>query len=692
MKYLRMPGKPIPAPVLDKLGQITDKLYPGKSINLKPDLVQELVLVSSHPAAVAVAGAEWLGIEEKRRALEWLIRRADTAAADGAIAEILKTAKSHPSELPNLATLANKHAGAAVTTRRLIGSFSLSALALLACACTVPRNGGEPVLRIAAAQMLLLSYEAAEGSWGEGVADYLGMPTAKEVAEECRANWVLSVTEILASLDAIAAGQGTGIPQAFGLVADELRKSLGSPAQQTTSVVAAPSNTPATPATTQATTPAAQPTAAQTTTTQENQAMTAAATTNTATSSAVVALGNVPAHFLPILDATLGSAAPGLSVKVLIDSINAMTSDVEKLTQAHAEELRIVKATAASASSQASITLPTQKLGGTVIPAGTVTWVEANSIFKEMKGISLKVPFFTWDSAHPDVPQEAPTYLFRKSILLPVLRALASGSECVWAKGNTGSGKTTLFEQIAARLNWPLARVAMDGNVDRSALVGRMNLSSDGNGGARSEWLPGVLETAIAGGYLLLLDELDAAHRNSIYAIQPLLEGKGLRILEDGGREVQMHPFCRILATGNTGGNGDDTGLYPATNVLSAATLDRFTEMVEVPYVTKAEEEKLLSAAAPALPAALVTRLAKFAAEMRNAFVNREIVVSFSPRRSMAMARAVSDYLAMGIKEDKALSLAAIGKVKNPAPAENQVRVSELIRTALACSADDSAE
>ena len=255
-----------------------------------------------------------------------------------------------------------------------------------------------------------------------------------------------------------------------------------------------------------------------------------------------------------------------------------------------------------------------------------------------------------------------------------------SGSDHLFLLGDfTVTHNTTFIEQVASRLGWPVARVAYDSNVDRAELVGRMQLTPDGKGGTESKWLPGILERAISGGYILLCDEMDAGHPNALYTLQPLLEGKGLTLLEDGGRMIPRHPFSRIVATGNTTGNGDPSGLYPACRILSAATLDRFQDFVQVPYLTESEETNLIKSQAPGLKAATVEKIVKFGSELRKAFTSGETPISFSPRRSVAFARHVEDLQAIGIKSEAlCISIAFRSKLYDAAPEEHRQRLLEI--------------
>jgi len=404
-------------------------------------------------------------------------------------------------------------------------------------------------------------------------------------------------------------------------------------------------------------------------------------------SNATTNLSSLNAAYKPIIDGMFVQSGLSVTVDQIIADIKAK-DDLEQLLAVEKQAAQVtidglqkqLTAVKAAPAMPSTINITSHS---TTIPSGTMSMVDASSLFPLLSGLALQVPSFTWDHAHPDVPAINPDYIFRKESLVKAVRCLASG-ENLWLSGHTGSGKTTLIEQVAARLGWPVARVAFDSNVGRSELVGRMQLAGDGKGGTESSWLAGILERAITNGYILLCDEMDAGHPNSLYTLQPLLEGKSLTLLEDGGRIVPASPVFRTVATGNTTGNGDPSGLYPACRILSAATLDRFSTFISVPYMTLDEESKLISSSVPSLSQKLVGKLAKFACEMRNAFTTNQTPVSYSPRRSVAFAREVADLFAMGYKnEQEVLTAAFRSKLYDAASEEFRQRLTEIANASL---------
>lgn len=285
------------------------------------------------------------------------------------------------------------------------------------------------------------------------------------------------------------------------------------------------------------------------------------------------------------------------------------------------------------------------------IPSGRTKEYKVDSLFLVLKKakISFPVTGYEWDGEHPHVPKVNPNYVFKTETLLPLLMGLANG-ENIWLSGHTGTGKTTLIEQVCAKLNYPLVRVAFDHAIDRYELMGTTTLISDGKGGTKSQFNPGILEQTLPNGYVLLCDELDCARPDSLYVMQDVLEHKTKFVLESNddtgtkSREIHFNPMSRIVATGNTKGNGDQFNLYPACRTLSAATLDRFTTWIEVGYLSPKEEQSLLknSGLVSAMTEKQVASIVEFARCMRDRFINGTVPVSFSPRRALQLARKMN--------------------------------------------------
>ena len=247
----------------------------------------------------------------------------------------------------------------------------------------------------------------------------------------------------------------------------------------------------------------------------------------------------------------------------------------------------------------------------------------------------LEVPTFEWAFTHPDVPAIDENYQFRED-LVDMLAYSVATNERIWLHGHTGTGKSSLVDQVAARLGYPVVRVNFDGEISRMDLIGREVLVQEG-GTTVSKFVDGIIPRAMQRPCILLLDEIDFVRTEVSYVLQRLLETDGeLVITEDGGRRVKADPMFRIVATGNTQGRGNETGHYPGARSQSAAFLDRFTVWGEVKYLTQRQIETMTGN----------KTIAAYYLEHTLAFLDGQIDVPLSPRGLMSwatMAKALDD-------------------------------------------------
>jgi cobaltochelatase CobS len=194
--------------------------------------------------------------------------------------------------------------------------------------------------------------------------------------------------------------------------------------------------------------------------------------------------------------------------------------------------------------------------------------------------------------AHPLTPELDPDYKFRKGLLALMVYAvkqnLDGGKEYVLFSGPTGSGKSTVVMQFFSRLNWPLYRVNMDGDITRADFVGQWTLK-----GEETVFQYGSLPMAMKSGTPLLIDEWDMGNPSVMEVLKAVLEGNPLFITETGETIKPARGFM-IFATANTLGQGDESGLYNGVQPQNYAQLDRFDVCDIVDYPTKSEERTIL--------------------------------------------------------------------------------------------------
>ena len=224
-------------------------------------------------------------------------------------------------------------------------------------------------------------------------------------------------------------------------------------------------------------------------------------------------------------------------------------------------------------------------------------------------------------------------YIFHESSRDVVVWFL-NAHEPLYVFGPTGCGKSTCIKQLAARLNYPVFEVTGHGRLEFADLVGHLSVK-DGN----MTFEYGPLALAMRYGALLLLNEIDLTSPEIAAGLNSVLDGSPLCIAENGGELIVPHPMFRLVATANTNGGGDDTGLYQGTQRQNLAWLDRFT-ICEVGYPSAEVEKRLLARRFPSLPESLCATMVDYANEVRKLFMGEAstsnmtnaIEVTFSTR------------------------------------------------------------
>lgn len=232
------------------------------------------------------------------------------------------------------------------------------------------------------------------------------------------------------------------------------------------------------------------------------------------------------------------------------------------------------------------------------------------------------------------IPAVDSNYIFNIEVLKSLMVALEMNIPAyLW--GHAGTGKTTIFEQIAARTSRAMMRVQHTANTEEEHILGGWRLR-DG----RTLFELGPLPLAMRHGWLYIADEYDFARPEVSAVYQAVLEGKPLIIKEADAenRVIQPHKNFRIVATGNTNGQGDEHGLYNGTLVQNAANYERFGVVEQMPYMDKKVEARVIAAQAR-IAIEDATKLVEFADSVRKEFSSAKISNPISPRSLIYAAR-----------------------------------------------------
>lgn len=226
---------------------------------------------------------------------------------------------------------------------------------------------------------------------------------------------------------------------------------------------------------------------------------------------------------------------------------------------------------------------------------------------------------------HPLIPKATP-YIFREDYIWDILAWQITGLGALYLTGPTGSGKSSLITQVAARLRIPLYAVNAHSRMETPELIGRFVVRE-----GTMVWVDGPLVKAMKEGVWFLLDEIDLLDPATTAGLNNVLEGRPLFIPETGEWVTAQSSF-RFAATGNTNGSGDSTGLYCGTLQQNIAARDRFAPVLQVGYPTEAQERAVLAAVCPFLPESICNSMIQVANDVRRVFVEGEVDVPLSTR------------------------------------------------------------
>lgn len=225
------------------------------------------------------------------------------------------------------------------------------------------------------------------------------------------------------------------------------------------------------------------------------------------------------------------------------------------------------------------------------------------------------------DDQNPHIPKVDDYYVFRHEFVREVLAYInRPHNDAMLAFGHTGTGKSSGFNQLLARLNYPTEEITCHEDMRYSDLVGQFVMRADRPGEQpQMRWVDGPLTRAVRHGHALIMNEWDLMEPGELAGLNDLLDGRPLMIAENGGEIIEPHPDFRLFATGNSAGAGDEMGLYQAVKTQNLAAMDRY-RVINVDYPDPDVEMGILERVAPSLSSELRKGMVKVANEIRHVF------------------------------------------------------------------------
>lgn len=208
--------------------------------------------------------------------------------------------------------------------------------------------------------------------------------------------------------------------------------------------------------------------------------------------------------------------------------------------------------------------------------------------------------------------------------------------------GHAGLGKTSLVRQICAATKRAFVRVQHNEHIETSDIVGQNTVKKmqddAGNVVSYIEYQWGPLPLAMKNGWVYCADEYDRTPPGVASIYQAVLEGNSIYVPDapEGERYITPHQDFRFFATGNTNGSGDESGLYAATCLQDAASLERFW-VEQITYMNRLEQLKILEKVC-GLTGDPAARLVDFCEKIRDGFPNM-VSLTIGPRVMIGIAK-----------------------------------------------------
>lgn len=254
-----------------------------------------------------------------------------------------------------------------------------------------------------------------------------------------------------------------------------------------------------------------------------------------------------------------------------------------------------------------------------------------------------------WDeAARPMIPEPNPNWIWPREATEKFAAAMHSMDTCL-IFGLQGTGKSDLAKQWAALTRQPFWRMNCNVETRDAHFTGNVGIEYDDDGNPHIKQEATALTDSLRYGGIFCEDE---AFRHSSALVLQSLREKASRFLllpnasgMNATERKMQAPIGRwqYVMTDNTCGLGDETGTFQA-EVQDSSSLDRIDTVIEMDYLGKPEERKILNKYSPDLNATQVNGMLDYAKGIRAAFRKGETLSTFSVRALLNWADKITMY------------------------------------------------
>lgn len=232
-------------------------------------------------------------------------------------------------------------------------------------------------------------------------------------------------------------------------------------------------------------------------------------------------------------------------------------------------------------------------------------------------------------------------YVFTYQAVRRFLGAVRLGKS-LWLWGPAGSGKTELAVQIGLRLHRPVPVISFSEESSLRDLLGTWKLANQ-----ETSWSPGALAQAVTQpGSIVVLDEVNMAPSGVLAALNSLLQRREI-VINETGETITVAPGVIFVATANTAGGADETGLYAGSQIMNGATRSRFSGL-KLDYLDAESEAEIIRRKFPDLlkmfdedPAPKMVETGRM---IRSIADEGRVSLPFSVRQLLAWAEGVIEF------------------------------------------------
>ncbi len=163
-----------------------------------------------------------------------------------------------------------------------------------------------------------------------------------------------------------------------------------------------------------------------------------------------------------------------------------------------------------------------------------------------------------------------------------VIKSAVKSRTPIMLVGETGVGKTTIVSELAIEQGKSLIRLSLNDQIGREDLIGKYGLKN-----GTTEWQDGALIEAMRKGHWIVLDELNSARPEVLFALHAILDDERAIILQEKDNErIEAHDEFRLFGTINP-------ITYHGTKSLNQAFMSRFI-VISVSVLPKNKEAILI--------------------------------------------------------------------------------------------------